>query len=208
MRTTLESSTLPQTSANRRTFLKGASIVSLTLVGAGLIPAEVLAQDTPTISGDPGAEIMSPKSGKEFAMAVMSRAELSLVTSQIAVDRATKPVAKEFATFELTEAIAVTSVLKELGTPVPTMTAKAKATLEQIKTAAAGPDFDKAYISAQLQNHIELRDLTQAYLSHTTPSKSETAEAQSRHLGTLSLATFKEHVMITTRILGELQSQA
>ena len=88
------------------------------------------------------------------------------------------------------------------------MTAKAKATLEKIKNAPTGPEFDKAYIMAQLENHEELRDLTQAYLGHPVPSKSNMAEGQGRHLGTLSLAVFKEHVAITHRILGELQAGA
>ncbi len=192
---------------NRRSFLKCATVAGLSLAGAALAPtANALAQDTPTIGTDPGAEMMNPANAKEFGMAVIGRAELSLVTSKIAVGRATKADAKEFAGFELTEAIAVTTVLKELGTPVPTMTAKAKATLAKIKNAPTGPEFDKAYIMAQLQNHEELRDLTQAYLGHPAPPRSDMAESQGRHLATLSLAVFKEHVMITQRISKELQA--
>ena len=76
------------------------------------------------------------------------------------------------------------------------------------QNAPAGPEFDKAYIAAQLENHEELRDLTQAYLGHPAPPKSNMAESQGRHLGTLSLATFKEHVAITQRISEELQASA
>ena len=197
-----------RTSADRRHFLKVATVASLGLAGAAFATTDSFAQDSPTIGTDPGANMMNPSNAKEFSMAVISRAELSLVTSKIAVDRATKADAKEFAGFELTEAIAVTTVLKELGTPVPTMTAKAKATLDMITNAPTGPEFDKAYISAQLDNHKELRDLTQAYLGHPAPPKSNMAESQGRHLGTLALATFKEHVAITQRILGELQAGA
>lgn len=194
------------TSSDRRAFLKVATAASLGLAGVALSSSTGFAQDSPTIGTDPGAQMMNPSNAKEFAMAVIGRAELSLVTSKIAVDRATKADAKEFAGFELTEAIAVTTVLKDLGTPVPTMTAKAKATLEKITNASAGPEFDKAYIQAQYDNHVELRDLTTAYLGHPAPPKSNMAEGQGRHLGTLSLAVFKEHVMITHRILGELQA--
>ena len=195
--------------ANRRSFLKGATAAGLGLTGLALSsPATSFAQDSPTIGTDPGAHMMNPSNVKEFGMAVIGRAELSLVTSKIAVDRASKADAKEFAGFELTEAIAVTTVLKDLGTPIPTMTAKAKATLEKIQNAPAGPEFDKAYIAAQLQNHEELRDLTQAYLGPPPPPKTNMAESQGRHLGTLSLAVFKEHVAITQRILQELQAGA
>jgi putative membrane protein len=195
--------------ANRRNFLKGATAAGLGLTVLTLsTSATTLAQDAPTIGTDPGAQMMKPGNVKEFGMAVIGRAELSLVTSKIAVERASKADAKEFAGFELTEAIAVTTVLKDLGTPVPTMTAKAKATLEKIKNAPAGHEFDKLYIAAQLENHMELRDLTEAYLGHPAPSKSDMAESQGRHLATLSLAVFKEHVKITQRISGELQTGA
>ncbi len=195
--------------ANRRTFLKGATAASLGLAGVALSSAtNSVAQDSPTIGTDPGATMMNPRTAKEFSMAVISRAELSLVTSKIAVDRASKADAKEFAGFELTEAIAITTVLKELGTPVPTMTAKAKATLEKITNAPAGLEFDKAYIQAQYDNHVELRDLTESYLGQPAPPKSNMAESQGRHLGTVALATFKEHGIITHRISEELKAGA
>lgn len=198
-----------QVDPNRRSFLKGASATGLGLAGIALLPStQSLAQDNPTVGIDPGAHMMNPSNAKEFAMAVIGRAELSLATSKIAVDRASKADAKEFAGFELTEAIAVTTVLKDLGTPVPTMTAKAKAILDKISNAPAGQQFDTSYIQAQYDNHVELRDLTQAYLGQPAPPKSNMAEGQGRHLGTLSLAVFKEHVMITKRILGELQAGA
>jgi predicted outer membrane protein len=150
-----------------------------------------------TLSGIPMAA-----NEKEFRMGVIGPAELSLITSQIAATKATNKNAKEFAGFELTEAIAVTSVLKDLTTPVPPMDAKAKATLAKIKNTPAGPEFDKAYIAAQLENHEFLRDLAANYLSKGKLAGA--AENQGRHLATLSLAVFKEHVAITQRILAEL----
>ncbi|RZM15358.1 MAG: DUF4142 domain-containing protein, partial [Sphingomonas sp.] len=133
-------------------------------------------------------------------------AMLSLATSQIAVDRARKADAREFAGFELTEAIAVTTVLKQLGTPVPPMDAKAQATLDKIRSAAPGAAFDRAYIDAQYENHVFLRDLATAYLGNSPPNPNDMAEMQGRHLATLALATFKEHTMITQRIAHELRA--
>ena len=140
---------------------------------------------------------------KEFRQGVIGPAELSLITSQIAVNKATDKYAKEFAGFELEEAKAVTSVLKDLGTPVPAMNAKAQATLTKIKTST-GAAFDKAYIQAQLENHEFLRDLAQNYLKNSA-GKTSPAESQTRHLATLALAVFKEHVALTKQILGELK---
>ena len=186
----------------RRDFVK-KSVYGSIGIGAGMSVASTFLQsfaspDHFTFEGDPNA-----KNEKEFRMGVIGPAELSLVTSQIAVQKATQKNAKEFAGFELEEAIAVTTILKELGTPVPQMDAKAKMTLEKIKSAAAGNDFDKAYISAQLENHEFLRDLAQNYLNNSKNLKTP-AESHTRHLATLALAVFKEHVAITKRILSEL----
>lgn len=147
--------------------------------------------DTPTAANE-----------KEFRMKVIGPAELSLVTSQLAVSQATNRFAKEFAGFEMTEAIAVTGVLKDLGTRSPGMDAKAKATLAKIKGAQTGADFDKAYITAQKENHEFLRDLAQDYINKGKLPGA--AENQTRHLATLALAVFKEHVQITTDILNTL----
>jgi len=142
---------------------------------------------------------------KDFRMGVIGPATLSRIVSQLAVLRATQADAKEFARFELREAIAVTTVLRELKTPTPPLDAKAKDTLAKIRGAAAGHDFDVAYISAQHENHVFLRDLATAYLKNTTPNEPTFAEQQGRHLATLALNQFTEHVELTARILKELQ---
>lgn len=190
--------------ADRRTILTGAAAALVA------VPTMALAQRPNRMGRDPAAMPMPDVSGtrtnKQFAMGVIGPAQLSLVTSQIAVDRARKADAREFAGFELTEAIAVTTVLKQLGTPVPSMDAKAQATLDKIRSAAPGAAFDRAYIDAQYENHVSLRDLATAYLGNTPPNPSDMAEVHGRHLATLALATFKEHAMITQRIARELRA--
>lgn len=188
--------------SGRRDFVK-KSITGTIAMGTGLsLAASLFSVNEANASeaewnGDPNAS-----NEKAFRMGVIGPAELSLATSQIAASKASNKNTKEFAGFELTEAIAVTGVLKDLGTPVPPMDAKAKATLAKIKNTPAGPEFDKAYISAQLENHEFLRDLAASYISKGKLAGA--AENQGRHLATLSLAVFKEHVAITKRILGEL----
>jgi putative membrane protein len=141
---------------------------------------------------------------KEFREKVIGPANLSLLTSQLAVDKATNINTREFANFELGEAKAVTEVLTDLGTVVPEMDDKATETFEKIKQAEAGEEFDMIYVSAQLENHEFLRDLAMDYLSNTDGSSVE--ENQGKHLATLSLAVFKEHVEITKRIKMELEN--
>jgi hypothetical protein len=93
----------------------------------------------------------------EFSNRVMPRAQLSMMASQRAVDKATQKNATEFAGFELMEAIAVTEVLQDKGTPVPPLNNDGKAFIEKLKSAARN-EFDKPYMQAQLTNHEYLRE--------------------------------------------------
>ena len=191
---------------DRREFLtssaKGALAVGIGLSAVGILtPSHAAEMAEVSMPGD-----KKPVTNEElFRLGVIGPAELSYATSKLAVEKATKADVKEFAGFEMTEAIAVTKVLKELKTPVPAPDAKAKATLEKLNAAEKGAAFDEAYITAQLENHEFLRDHAADYLERTVGSKDSAAELQTQHLATLALATFKEHVAITTRISGELK---
>lgn len=185
----------------RRIFIK-KTLLSTIAVGAGISVLTPNMQSFATFSDE---DVPNAKNEREFRMGVIGPAELSLATSKIATEKASQKNAKEFAGFELTEAIAVTSVLKDLGTSVPPMDTKAKAVLEKIKNTPSGNEFDKIYIKAQLENHEFLRDLAQNYLKKSK-DKTTAAESQGKHLATLALATFKEHVAITQRILEELNT--
>ena len=188
--------------SGRRDFVK-KSIAGTLAMGTGLSIATSLLNFTDAHASEKSTAASATASNeKAFRMGVIGPAMLSLATSEIAVTKATNKNAKEFAGFELTEAIAVTGVLKDLGTTVPPMDAKAKATLAKIKNTPAGVEFDKIYIAAQQENHEFLRDLAASYISQGKLPGA--AENQGRHLATLSLAVFKEHVAITKRILSEL----
>lgn len=189
--------------ANRRSILAGAALAAAPIAIAA---AQTQRQPGPDPTAMPMPDVSGVRTARQFATAVIGPAELSRVTSQLAVERARNPMAKEFAGFELEEAIAVTTVLKDLGTAVPPMDAKAQATLEKIKAAANGAAFDQAYISAQLGNHEFLRDLAMAYLRNSAANTTDMAEKHGRHLATLALATFKEHVAMTNRISGEIRA--
>ena len=198
-------------SPGRRTVLSNAAMLGLGLgvVGiAGSLPSLARAAATPQQpEADSGADYKMPKPNAkteaEFRMGVIGPATLSLITSQMAVDRASDAKTKEFANFELREAIAVTTVLKSLKTPQPPMDPIAKETLAKIKAASDGSDFDKTYMMAQLENHEYLRDLAVSYLSNSEAATSM-PEMHGRHLATLALATFKEHVVISKDILQTL----
>ncbi|RYF49480.1 MAG: DUF4142 domain-containing protein, partial [Cytophagaceae bacterium] len=151
-------------SLNRRTLLSRVALAGAGLAALRLLPSSAQAATMPKQpEADTGHNYPMAKphamTEADFRKGVIGPAMLSLAASQIAVDKATSPAALEFANFELREAIGVTTVLKEMKTPVPPMNALAKATLAKIKNTPKGAEFDKVYMTAQLANHEFLRDL-------------------------------------------------
>ena len=143
------------------------------------------------------------ETGEQFSAGLIGPATISVAASWIAVDKATDPDTKQFANFELREAIAVTEILSSLKTPVPPMSAGGQALLETLKTVPAGTDFDKTYITAELANHEFLRDLAETYLQNATAPDGP-AEIHVRHLAALALTAFKEHVVLSKNIVHAL----
>lgn len=197
-------------SLDRRNFLSSVALTGLSVSFVGLAGTAMAQQGAKTPrqpEADSGHDYPMPapkaQNESEFRTGVIGPATLSLITSEIAVDKATNAQAKEFANFELREAIAVTTVLKSLNTTVPPMDANATATLQKIKAAPKGAAFDKEYIKAQLANHEFLRDLAEVYLKNSAGQISM-PEMHGQHLATLALSTFKEHVVITKNILKAL----
>jgi putative membrane protein len=138
-----------------------------------------------------------PMNATDFRNGVMPRAQLSMVASQLAVNKATQKNAKEFAGFELMEATTVIAVLKDVGTPNAPLNEDGKAFIEKLESAS-GNEFDKLYMHAELTNHEFLSDLAESYLKSTDGDK------ETRHLATLALFAFNEHVALCKRIYGEV----
>ena len=185
---------------DRRSILAGVALVATTPAFAQTpaMPARAM----PTV---PPINPSSLKTANQFYSAVIPRAEMSLSTSTLGVEKATNRNAHEFAGFELGEAITVNMVLKDALTSVPAMDKAAEMALVEKMKAAKGAAFDQAYIAFQLENHEALRDLADAYLANSAGA-SDPGERQGRHLGSLMLAVFKEHVAICQRISGELKA--
>jgi putative membrane protein len=137
---------------------------------------------------------------EQFYAGVIGPATLSAVASRIAVDKATASDTMQFANFELREAIAVTAIIGNIGTPTPALDATGQALIEQLRTTPAGAGFDMAYVTAELANHEFLRDLAESYLKNAT-GPADAAEMQGRHLATLALTAFKEHVVLSKNIV-------
>lgn len=192
----------------RRTFLTRLTAACLGAVALGLATAAGAATQPHQPEADTGHDYPMPAphamTAKQFYMGVIPIAVLSHAASGLAVDKATDAPTKEFANFELREAISVLAVLKGMGTPTPPMDAHAKATLATLRSSE-GAAFDKAYIAAELGAHEFLRDLSETYLKNSA-RHAEMAEMHGRHLSTLALATFKEHIVHCKNIKAALQA--
>ena len=187
---------------SRRSILAGVALAAATPVAFAQSP-------TPPVRAMPSAAPMNPadvKMAMQFYSAVIPRAEMSLSTSHLGVEKATNRNAHEFAGFELAEAIGVNMVLKDtlMGT-VPYDMAAEMALIEKMKGTTKGAAFDRAYIAFQLENHQARHDLADAYLANSAGA-TDPAEKQGRHLGALMLGNFKEHIAICKRISAELRA--
>jgi len=138
---------------------------------------------------------------KKHARDTKKVGSLSLATSRVAVDKASDPMVKEFAKWEVAEQETIADILKSMemdgkaeGALEPPsdseieamLEAEGKAALEKLK-AASGAAFDKAYVTAQLGGHKKLLAIQEDYLK---------VGENREHLNVTKLARgqIKEHV--------------
>lgn len=149
-------------------------------------------------------DISNVRTAQQYAAQAIGRVELTRAAAQAAVEKATLPNVRELAGYELMEAKAVISCLKELGAQAPPLAQDARSVLETIANASKGTAFDRAYITAQRENHAYLRDLTAAYLESCDPRATDERERQGRQLATLALCSATEHAAVANRISREI----
>ena len=130
---------------------------------------------------------------EQFRTALSAPGMLSLKESQIALKKSSNPKVKEFATFEVGEQTAISTVLKELNTPEPKISAQDSAILEKLNTAKDA-EFDKAYLDAQIDGHKKLKMITESYLDNGKTADSDVKEMHARHIALIANATIKQHL--------------
>ncbi|MCO5733375.1 DUF4142 domain-containing protein [Rhizobium sp. SSA_523] len=151
---------------NRRHIMKAA--VAIAAVPALLSSTSASAQS----ASAPG------EAEKKHAMATKPVGALSLATSRLATSKATDPMVKAFAKWEVAEQETIADILKTMeaagkaeGALKPPsdqeveamLDAEGKAALDKLK-AASGAEFDKAYVTAQLDGHRKLLTIQEDYL--------------------------------------------
>ena len=140
----------------------------------------------------------------------MTVGSLSLLVSRIAQGKAKHPMVKQFAGFESAEQDGIADVLKgrmmpgmkPMGTIKPptdaelegNLDADGKTAVQKFRDLAAGPDFEKSYVQAQVDGHKKLLGIQDAYLQGAD-DETETAIAK------LAKGRIQEHLVI----LGDIE---
>jgi len=115
---------------------------------------------------------------KKHADATKRVGSLSLASSRVAVEKASDPLVKEFAKWEVAEQETMADILKSMeldgkaeGALKPPsqdeveamLDSEGKASLEKLK-AVNGAEFDRAFVMAQLDGHQKLLTIQEDYL--------------------------------------------
>ncbi len=192
----------------RRTFLMGMAAAGMAVLTAKMSPpaqADVVAESGAFQTVQYGMPAPTAANEQQYRAKMMRVGTLSMMTSQIAVQRATNRDARAFATFELNETTALATILREMGTAAPVMNAQDRAMLNALRNAR-GVAFDRAYIRAQYDAHVFARCLTASYLASARANRNRPNEVHVRHIATLSLPTINEHIVHSQSILAQLRA--
>jgi putative membrane protein len=176
-----------QSSVSRRAFLTRAAVA-----GAGIAALGV--------SGIAEAAMMTTASNeRQYRTRLFALGSMSMMTSQIALNKASDAAVRQFANFEFNEQTAVANILTEMNTPKPPMDAEARAVVARLRAAPRGRAFDREYILAQHNAHLMLRSLNTNYVANSR-GRRNMREMHARHLAMLALPAINEHIAHTTTL--------
>ncbi len=135
----------------------------------------------------------------------MAAGSLSLAASRIALTKAKAAAVKQFADFETAEQNVVADILKSrtmpdlkpIGEVKPPNDAelamaidqKGKDLLQKMRVMKGGPDFDRAYVKAQIEGHHELLGIQEDYLKAAD-------NADDTNIAKLARGMIKEHLAL------------
>ncbi len=197
----------------RRVLLAGllTGTAGVTLAGAALAQSST----APAASPVPAMKAGAPAAGlsdaaKAHIKDTMAAGSLSLMISRIAQKKLRHPMGRQFADFEAAEQDGIADVLRGRLTPAAkpagTVTAPTDAEIEsnldddgraamaRFRDMAAGPEFEKAYVEAEIAGHRKLLAIQDAYLG-VADDEAETAIAK------LAKGRIQEHLVI----LGDIE---
>ena len=152
--------------------------LALVVAGAGLAGCAATAQ-TDMAGGAPSAMRMRATQGGVFLMQ----------TAQLGAQKAARPELRRFAPFEVSEQQGLMQAMMQVhGTMTPPPVAEDKAAMLRQLQSASGPEFDRLFVTAQVQGHQEALQIYAAMAQDTaTP-------APDRAIALLAADRIREHL--------------
>ena len=141
----------------------------------------------------PGGMAMGPAE-QRHAIDTLAVGSVALQTSQMAQGRASRPLVRQFADFEVEEQTTVAQIINEMtgGLPPPPPSpgdARMMADLQRMR----GDGFDRMYLLGQMDGHRRLLGIQERYLS-------EGRDMHQRHIAMLARGRIREHLADLQRL--------
>jgi putative membrane protein len=181
-------------------------LVALAAAAAGSSFAQTQSGRTPGSDGGPD---------DQYIRLTMAASSLSLAVSRIAQQKVQTGDLKEFAQLEVTEQETLADVLKSLQNPSPPdgtikppsdaeveqhLDQRGREELEKIRAAPAGTEFDREYLEAQANGHLELLRIQEGYLN------SRQNNPDFMNVAKLTRGMIREHLQLLADIESEVES--
>lgn len=118
---------------------------------------------------------------------------VSLETSKVAQEKARNDDVKQFAKFEAEESQTVAEILRSMGDPSSTSSTQAQPQgemaqmAEKLRGMQAGAEFDRMYVTGQLQAHQELLKVQEEYIRGGQ-------NMHVKHVAMLAAGRIREHI--------------
>jgi predicted outer membrane protein len=146
---------------NRRNALVGFAL-------AGALPLALAATRSLAQDGTPAES----SGAEDYVKQTLTVGTVALQSSQVAVDKATDPMVKEFANIEVAEQTTIATVLSATaaGKEPPALPDDDAQKVKALQDTEAGATFDKAYIDAQIEGHQKLLDIQKSLSGQTDPT--------------------------------------
>ncbi|RUT28356.1 DUF4142 domain-containing protein [Arsenicitalea aurantiaca] len=139
-------------------------------LGVSLLSMPALAQQVDPAIPEVADETPGSVDVEAFVAETLSAGTLSLRASELAVERAQNARVAEFAGLELREQVSVAQVLSATGEVNQEMGEAHAERFAALEAMAAGPEFDMAYVEAQIELHRELLGIQQTLSARTDPT--------------------------------------
>jgi putative membrane protein len=112
---------------------------------------------------------------------------VALETSRMAQSRAENPMVRQFADFEVEEQTTVSQILNEMMRMPPPPPPPADRRMMQQLAGLRGREFDRMYLTGQLDGHRRLLTVQETYLS-------QGRDQNHRHIAMLARGRILEHI--------------